>query len=70
MPANPIEREPVLVAALAAILTFLAGRYGLELTGEQAAGAAAMTLSLLAPFARQLVSPTTPPPPPPRHLAE
>jgi hypothetical protein len=58
MTANPIEREPVMTTAVAAILTFLATRYGLEVTPEQAAGAAGLVLSFLAPFARQLVRPT------------
>jgi hypothetical protein len=58
MPRNPVEREPVITTAIAALLTFLAGRYGLELSAEHAAAAAGMVLTFLAPFARQLVRPT------------
>jgi hypothetical protein len=66
MAANPIEREPVVTAALAAALTWLAAYFGLQLEPEQAAATAAFVLFTLVPFVRQLVRPTgTPPQPPP-----
>jgi hypothetical protein len=58
MAANPIEREPVLAAAVAAGLTWAAAYFGLHLDAEQAAGAAAFVVGSLVPFVRQLVRPT------------
>lgn len=58
MAANPVASEPVLTGAIAAVLTFLAARYGLDLSAEQAAGAAGLLITVLAPFVRQLVRPT------------
>jgi hypothetical protein len=58
MAANPVEREPVVTGALAAVIVYFAGRYGLDLSPEQAAGAAGLVLTAVAPFIRQLVRPT------------
>jgi len=62
MAANPVAREPVLVAALAAAITWLAAYFGLGLTPAEAAAAAGFVLASVVPFVRQLVRPTTPPP--------
>jgi hypothetical protein len=63
MAANPVAREPVLSSVVAAVLMFLAARYGLDLSPEQAASAAGVLIGVLAPFVRQLVTPAAPSPP-------
>jgi hypothetical protein len=63
MVANPVAREPVVVAALAAAVTWLAAYFGLGLTPAEAAAVAGFVLASVVPFVRQLVRPTTPPPP-------
>ena len=71
---NPISNEPVLVAALASILTWVATRYGLKVDPQQASEAAGFVLLVGGAFARQLVWPTAklpkddkpPPPTPPK----
>jgi hypothetical protein len=62
--ANPIAREPVISSVVAGALMFLAARYGLELSPEQAASAVGLLWGVLAPFVRQLVTPAPPPPTP------
>jgi hypothetical protein len=59
MAANPVAAEPVAVGALATVLVYFAGRYGLALSPEQAAGAAGFVLTVVVPFVRQLVRPTS-----------
>jgi len=65
MVANPVAREPVMVAALAAAITWLAAYFGLGLTPAEAAAAAGFVLASVVPFVRQLVRPTASPPEPP-----
>jgi hypothetical protein len=65
MAANPVAREPVMVAALAAAITWLAAYLGLGLTPAEAAAAAGFVLASVVPFVRQLVRPTAAPPPEP-----
>lgn len=62
---NPVASEPVLLAAVASILTWLGARYGISLTPEQASTAAGAVLVVGGVFARQLVRPTVKDQPPP-----
>jgi hypothetical protein len=59
MAGNPVGSEPVAVGALATVLVYFAARYGLALTPEQATGAAGFVFTVLVPFVRQLVRPTS-----------
>jgi hypothetical protein len=58
MKANLIGREPVIVQALATIVVWAATRYGLQISDEQALQIAGVSFVILAPFVRQLVTPT------------
>ena len=55
-----VGKEPVIIQLLAGAIAYLAAKYvpGLNLSDEQAFGAAATIWVLLAPFVRQLVTPT------------
>jgi len=55
---NPIAKEPVAVQVLAGAVVWLATRYGLSLPNEVALQIAGGAVVVLAPFVRQLVSPT------------
>ena len=55
---NPIAKEPVAVQVLAGAVVWLAARYGLSLPNEVALQIAGGAVVVLAPFVRQLVSPT------------
>lgn len=55
---NPVAREPVLVAALASIITWALARYGVKVDPQQASEAAGIVLLVAGVFARQLVKPT------------
>lgn len=61
---NPVSREPVLTQALAAVLVWLAARYGLNLSEQEAFQLAGAAVVVLAPFVRQLVTPTAKDAPP------
>jgi len=71
---NPVSNEPVLLAAVASVVVWVAARRGLDLTADQASVVAGIVLTLGGVFARQLVrpiakdAPAAPPPaePPPR----
>ncbi len=62
---NPISNEPVAVAAVASILTWIATRYGLKVDPQQASEAAGIVLLVAGAFARQLVRPVAKDPNPP-----
>jgi hypothetical protein len=53
-----VGKEPVLIQALAAIVVWLATRYGLHISDEQALQVAGGAFVVLAPFVRQLVVPS------------
>jgi len=55
---NVIAREPVLVAALASIIVWIAAKYGVKVDAQQASEAAGVVLLVAGAFARQLVTPT------------
>ncbi len=55
---NPVASEPVLVQALATLVVWAATRYGLHVSDEQALQIAGGAFIVLAPFVRQLVTPT------------
>src|SRR6266542_644910 len=55
---NPVASEPVLVQALATLVVWAATRYGLHVSDEQALQVAGGAFIVLAPFVRQLVTPT------------
>ncbi len=55
---NPVASEPVLVQALATLVVWAATRYGLHISDEQALQIAGGAFIVLAPFVRQLVTPT------------
>jgi len=59
MATNPVASEPVATGALATVLVYFAGRYGLALSPDQAAGAAGFVFTVLVPYVRQLVRPTS-----------
>lgn len=68
---NLAGNEPVVVGALTTIMVWLAARYGIQLSAEQASAAAAVVLVVLTPLVRGRVTPTakTPPAPaPPRSV--
>jgi hypothetical protein len=54
---SPVANEPVLLATVVSILTWLAGRYGIMLDPGQASAAAGAVLLIGGLFARQLVRP-------------
>lgn len=54
---NPIAKEPVLTAYLAAVVAWLVAKLGFDLTAEQASAIAGAVLTVLVPFVRQLVWP-------------
>lgn len=56
---NPIAKEPVLTGALASIIVWLAGRYGLNVDPTMASAAAGAVLVIVSGFTRQLVTPTS-----------
>jgi hypothetical protein len=58
MSVNPISHEPVVVQTGATVVAWLAARYGLKLSDEQATIVAGAVVVVLAPFVRQLVRPT------------
>ena len=55
---NPIAREPVLIATLASIISWLAAKYAIKVSPEQASEIAGVVLLIAGGFARQLVTPT------------
>ena len=54
---NPIAKEPVAVAGLAAIITWVAAKYGAKVDPQLASEAAGIVLVIASGFARQLVRP-------------
>ncbi len=55
---NPIAREPVLIAALASVVTWLLAKYGINLSPQQASEISGVVLAVTVGFARQAVTPT------------
>jgi hypothetical protein len=53
-----VGKEPVIIQALAAIVVWVATRYGLNISDEQALQIAGGAFLVLSPFVRQLVTPT------------
>jgi hypothetical protein len=60
---NPIAREPIVVAALAAIISWVAAKYAIKVDPQQASEIAGVVLLIAGGFARQLVTPTAKLPP-------
>ncbi len=55
-----ISKEPVAVGAVTSIIMWITARYGIRLTGDQAAAVAGLVLVMVTPFIRRLVtSPAT-----------
>ncbi len=60
---NVIAREPVLIAALASVVTWLLAKYGINLSPQQASEISGVVLAVTVGFARQAVTPTAKAPP-------
>lgn len=58
MTRNPIAREPVLTQLVFGVLTWAITRYGLDVSEAQALEIAGVAVVVLAPFVRQLVTPS------------
>lgn len=54
---NPVSTEPVLLSLVATAVAWIAARYGLKVTPDQATIVAGIVAGVVSPFVRQLVRP-------------